>query len=654
MHLFRKIHFLFDGFTKALGLTLLTIFTNQTLHAVNDSAVVMKMIGQANSLFYSKPDKAITVLKFALVKASQNNSSYLLANIYKHFSYYYSDRYQFDSSLYYIKLIETLYIKNTNDQVLQNIFGAKAFMFNKENKIDSMFYYRLRELESYKQTNDSNGICQTMLNISSSYYGLHDYTKMFYYTDEASKIANRLGEIRLIGLSKLQLGNYYFSQEKYYNSMMFYFEGIENFTTINDNQNIADSYSNLASIFNEFKQYDQGIVYLKKSIELNKTLNRKIEVAYNLVGISLCYRKQKKIDEALNNINQAEQVADSSNDIALLKYVYEQKAHLLTETGKFKEAIPYIESAHLLSDSLITIQKLKFINELERKYETEKNRHKIDILEKNKELSDADIKITTRQRNIFLISASALLLISLLIFFIYRQKVINAKILSKKNEKIYQQKLSDMMKNQEIKTINAMLEGQEDERKRIGEELHDRLGSLLSTIKLIFTSLEIQNERFDKTVNMLDEACDEVRRISHNMVSGTLINFGLLPALNDIKEALELSGNLKVIISSFGLDGNRMASSYEINIYRIIQELMTNIVKHANANEVIIEVSKTEELIRIIVSDNGTGFDPKIANHKKGIGIKNMLSRVNKMNGTLHIDSDKSNGSTFIIEIPVV
>ena len=86
----------------------------------------------------------------------------------------------------------------------------------------------------------------------------------------------------------------------------------------------------------------------------------------------------------------------------------------------------------------------------------------------------------------------------------------------------------------------------------------------------------------------------------------------------------------------------------------IIQELMTNIVKHANANEVIIEVSKTEELIRIIVSDNGSGFDPKIANHKKGIGIKNMLSRVNKMNGTLHIDSDKSNGSTFIIEIPVV
>ena len=201
-----------------------------------------------------------------------------------------------------------------------------------------------------------------------------------------------------------------------------------------------------------------------------------------------------------------------------------------------------------------------------------------------------------------------------------------------------------------------MLEVQESERKRIASDLHDRLGSMLSTVKLYFGSVEEQiekmkeqnKEHYNKANLLLDEACEEVRKISHDLISGELLKFGLLPALTQLCKTIEGANKLKINLLFFGMD-NRLDNSVEIPVYRIIQELINNILKHSKATDVTIQLNKTENNLNVVVEDNGIGFD--IASVKNGMGLKNIETRVNKFNGKLYVDSGKDKGTTTIIDI---
>ena len=195
-----------------------------------------------------------------------------------------------------------------------------------------------------------------------------------------------------------------------------------------------------------------------------------------------------------------------------------------------------------------------------------------------------------------------------------------------------------------------MVEGQEDERKRIAEDLHDRVGSILSTVKLYFNSLNTKidtfqgenNQQFEKANTLLDEAVDEIRRISHNLISSILMKFGLGPALKDLCETVEGAQQIKVDLQMHGID-QRLNNQLEISLYRIIQELISNILKHATATEITISITHQNGNLNILVEDNGKGFDTSVI--PNGIGLKNIKSRILKLNGQINIDSVTDRGT---------
>ena len=184
---------------------------------------------------------------------------------------------------------------------------------------------------------------------------------------------------------------------------------------------------------------------------------------------------------------------------------------------------------------------------------------------------------------------------------------------------------------------------------------------MLSMVKLHFKSVEenIQSIKennlamYSKANNLLDEACEEVRKIANDLTSGVLNKFGLIPALNSLKESIEGTGQLKIEVLVFGFDENRLEYNIEINLYRIIQELISNILKHAKASEVSIQLLKKEKRLNIVVEDNGIGFDVNQTKNKKGMGLKNIESRVDSLNGEFNIDSGKGSGTTITIDIPL-
>ncbi|RYD86549.1 MAG: sensor histidine kinase, partial [Sphingobacteriales bacterium] len=230
-----------------------------------------------------------------------------------------------------------------------------------------------------------------------------------------------------------------------------------------------------------------------------------------------------------------------------------------------------------------------------------------------------------------------------------RQKAI--ALLAAKNEELNRNRIQELLRDQELVSIHSMLQGQETERKRIAQDLHDRLGSLLATVKLHFQMAKTDEQR-ELASSLMDEACQEVRQIAHNMVSGVLMKFGLVAALNDLSNAITSSGKVHMQTIAHGLN-SRLPGNSEIEIYRIVQELVSNALKHAGAKEITVLLNKTGPTLNLIVEDDGKGFMPAKAKNKGGMGLKGVQSRVQQLQGELSIDSSPGRGTTVLIEIPV-
>ena len=205
-----------------------------------------------------------------------------------------------------------------------------------------------------------------------------------------------------------------------------------------------------------------------------------------------------------------------------------------------------------------------------------------------------------------------------------------------------------------------MVDGQEKERKQIAEDLHDNLGSVLATLKLHFEKLKINCEKnlidpeilFNKTENLIDEAYIKVRSIAHAKNSGVIANEGLLVAIRIMADKISSADKIKIEVIDFGLN-KRLKNSLEITIFRIIQELITNVIKHAEAKNATINISLYDENLNIIIEDDGKGFDFKKVNFKKGMGISSIKTRIEHLKGTFKIDSTLEKGSSIIIDIPI-
>ena len=234
---------------------------------------------------------------------------------------------------------------------------------------------------------------------------------------------------------------------------------------------------------------------------------------------------------------------------------------------------------------------------------------------------------------------------SLFFIYLYQRKLIKRKLEN--------QEILDLLQQQEMKTTYALLEGQDKERKRIASELHDNLGSILVTLNMYADSLTSKSkpEQVLDIANRISDtskkANEEVRKISHSLDSGLLKHFGLKTAITQLMEAIELSKKIKVQLN-IQLEED-LSNELGLQVYRMIQELVNNSLKHSNCAKINLDIQVNGE-ITIIYEDNGVGFDLKKV--ERGMGLNNIQQRVEKLSGELKIDSLPNRGSTFIIELP--
>ena len=258
--------------------------------------------------------------------------------------------------------------------------------------------------------------------------------------------------------------------------------------------------------------------------------------------------------------------------------------------------------------------------------------------------------------NYFLIGSVVALLIT---GFLGYRNLRNRQQLAKQQDELQQQRIRELEKDKQLVAVDSMLKGQEEERSRLAKDLHDGLGGLLSGVKFSLSNMKdnliITPDNmavFERSLDMIDTSIKELRRVAHNMMPEMLTKFGLDEALKEYCNTVNATKLLAVKYQSFGMD-SRLDKSTEIIIYRIVQELLNNILKHAAASEAFVQLIRENNRLNIVVEDNGKGFDTALLENSKGAGWANIRSRVEYLKGQLDIHSEPGKGTLVNIEFNV-
>lgn len=405
-------------------------------------------------------------------------------------------------------------------------------------------------------------------------------------------------------------------------------------------------YYNEGTYYATIRQNQQAFVSLDKGIALAKKYNQPMllqMLTFRKYNIFLETKEYAKARDLLTTVLKEGTLAADANNRRMM---YQQLSQLNASMGDMGAAYQWLMDYNKVNDSLHESQVKFRINELEVKYRNVENAKKIAALEAANKMALLSAKNNRLMAWLLGILSLLALIVAAVLVSYYRNKRQAAA------EKAAQQ-LREMEQQQALAVVKAILEGEERERKRVALDLHDGLGGLLAGVKMDVSAVTdklpagiFPHRQLSAAVTQLDGSVNELRRIARNMMPETLLKFGLVTALKDFCEGFG-NGQTKIVLQCYGLDNIDQYANTRVMIYRIIQELVTNALKHAHASTILVDCIMEKKQVQITVEDNGSGFD---ANRKKpGIGLDNVRTRVSYLNGSMDIQSEQHVGTTITI-----
>jgi signal transduction histidine kinase len=386
--------------------------------------------------------------------------------------------------------------------------------------------------------------------------------------------------------------------------------------------------------------------YYGKTIDLSRSYPfLRYHRFFAFIKLVMIESKRKNFNLARSYLNKARLETDKADTLRSSYHLNLYTAHFLKAQNKNDSAFTLLMKAYTQDFQLDFRRNTLEINRLSIELDTQ-------------EKENANLRL--REGRTWLTAALAGVgLLFLLSYFAYTNQRSQYKVQLKEKE-IQSMRLEKLLKNQELLGIDAMIEGQEKERQRIANDLHDNLGSLLATLKLHFNNLKIKKDRlesenellFQRTDDLIEEAYQKVRSIAHAKNAGVNAQEGLLPAVKNFAAKVSILNRLVIEVESHGMD-NRLENAFEIMIFRVIQELVTNVIKHAQATEATIHLTQHENSINLMVEDNGIGFDISQIKPGETMGLYSIQKRIENLGGQVAIESIDKKGTTVIVDIPL-
>lgn len=610
-----------------------------------DSAGVELYLSAGASVETSNVFLAITYYSQAIQISRKLNNKRALAKSFIYYGSAMNVAQKNDSGFYYNQ--QALQIaKETKDTLYIGICLINAAtVLQQTGKSDEALEYLLegqKLLENVKEFKLKNYQTQVYSSLQTIYTSREEHDKAIVFGKKVLSLADELGDnsskcAALLNLSVSMREKKQIDEAKKYTA-----QAKQLATEMNDTRFVAAAILCEASLLEKEGAYASILPLVEKSLSLSRECGAFDMELISLIGVGTCWLQFKDFAKAeqfsklaLDMSRQQQNKKEEANVLRLLSRIEYAK-------GNVNEGAAYERTAAEITTQY-TNEVISFRSaNLEKKYETEKKNNQILQLTKDKQ-------INTLWNYVLAGSLATLLIISLLGYRTYQQK-----------QKLQQQQIAELEKEKQLLAAEAVLKGQAEERTRLAKDLHDGLGGMLSGIKHSFNTMK-ENliltpenaQAFERSMKMLDSSIKELRMVAHNLMPESLVRFGLDTALKDFCESITGSGKLMVRYHSFGTEELKLEKNTEITLYRVIQELLNNSMKHAQATEAIVQLQKEGSLLTVTVEDNGKGFDTHLLETSKGIGWSNIKNRVEYLKGAVAIVSAPGKGTGVTIELPV-
>lgn len=529
-----------------------------------------------------------------------------------------------------------------NRRMFSACLGNVASSYLYLEKPDSAVKYYLEAEKVIRDLRDPYLLLLLNQNLGSCYTDLKQYDKALTYLTTAVAYARDNNNPLLLSQALLNQGVVYNYLLQFDKAIEVLDESRRIAETNGDDFTLAHALLNMGHSYIVTGQFKKPKMNFSRALTLSKKLGIKELEAIALRGLGIYWFYQEQNDSAYYYARQA---LDLSTELKLLHEIgktYQVLSDIAQQAHDYRGMNNYLNKEDSI-EHLIQLQAAaKTVAELNTKYESEKKETQI-------HLQQATIKQKSIYNYLLIVVVVSLIVVSIFIYRMYQQR-----------QKLQHQRIVELETEKQLAATEAVLKGEEQERTRLAKDLHDGLGGMLSGIKhsmqtmkgnLIMTPDNAQ--AFERSIDMLDSSIKEMRRVAHNMMPEVLVRFGLNKALQDFCDEIDQINVVQLNYQSIGMEAKPdLDQSMSIAIYRIVQELVNNSIKHAKANQVIVQLTLDKNSLSLTVEDDGKGFDTRVLEQAGGIGWENIKSRVAFLKGRIHLQSGGS-GTSVLIEFPV-
>lgn len=469
--------------------------------------------------------------------------------------------------------------------------------------------------------------------IGGTYINIRQNEKAAFYNRQAYQEALQSGDKEALCSIMNAYGNFWLQQRDTTEAIRLYSEAFKLASEINRPHIMSTAAYNLAYVYLEKADFNKALEYSRVAYKWGKAGNSLYDECDALYKIGLSYYYQEAFDVARDTLLIALDLAKKINSKTLQLRIYDALNCLEASSGNFEKGYEYLVYFFELSQEILSEKDQQQINFLEARYKD---------AQKQAEIRRLKHRVET---GVTLIVILLLLLVLFFAYFRYRQR------LSRAYRKAKEQEIRQLEQEKQLIATQALLKGETTERVRLSKDLHDGIGGMLSATKLKIANMKgnltipgEHVETFNTALNMLDNSIRELRRVAHNLMPESLMKYGLNPAIHDFCNSME-----NVSYHFYGSD-RRLDEKFETSVYRIIQELVTNAVKHSGADQIHVQLIVEQDRVSLVVQDNGSGFDTSLIQHNKNGGLQNIRFRVASFGGHLDISSKPGVGTEINIE----
>jgi len=616
-----------------------------------------------------------------LMSAAKNDSTRIILLI--RVSSIYSTR-NFDSAFLYMNKAKDLAKEKNNHTCDFHINTAFAEYYYHHNDYRNASEYALNNLAIAEKNNDDKLRAKSYNNLAAVYNHFGNYRQAIDYALKCLSLSEKTKDSASFPIRNLTASNTYYNLKQYARSIIYSKRAIEYGEKFSNTYAVMMGLNNMASAYADLNEVDSSVYFYKRQLVLAQQEEDIVSTVYALINLADNYFKKNDLPGVEKYMTMLEKVEGQMPDKKIVANIYAAKAlrHILKKEyglarakldsgialglreeatdalgnlyntysklyftqSRFKEAEHYAYKYDSLQNAA-NLEELNFyIGDMEVKYETGKKEAQIQL--QQQQLHQRVIQ------DYFLIGGViALITILVLGFRNYRSR-----------QKLQQTRIDDLEKEKQLMATEAVLKGEEQERTRLAKDLHDGLGGMLSGIKHSLSNMKgnlimtpDNAHAFERSIDMLDASIREMRRVAHNMMPEVLVKYGLDTALKEFCNEIDRSGVIHAGYQSVGMNKLELDQTVSVTIYRIVQELVNNAIKHARAKNVVVQLyqSGQEKVLAVTVEDDGKGFEPGELGRAPGIGWSNIRNRVEFLKGKIDIKSAPGNGASVLIEIDI-